>query len=227
MNFLKFVSSFIFPFKMEERKSDVSGKLEVRFTNGRYVLDSENVNYSFGGLHTIFQQAFSQFHIKDRNIKHALILGFGSGSVASILQNEYGKTLAISGVEKDEAVIELSKKYFSLDKYKNLILHCADAYDFVLNQTSAPFDLIVVDVFVDILVPEKIREERFISALGKLLSPEGILFYNFVVRDEKTRNKGAQLYKQLNNLIGITEWVRLFAKSTENWVFVSEPSRKS
>jgi spermidine synthase len=95
-------------------------------------------------------------------------------------------------------------------------------YDFVLSSPPASFDLIVVDVFVDLYVPEKLQEEKFIAALSKLLSQNGILFYNFIARDDKTRDAGGKLYKFLSSFVGKTEWIRLFAKSTENWVFVCD-----
>src|SRR5262245_54275891 len=85
------VRSFLIPGKIEERKSAVSGRLEVHHVNGKYLLDTASVNYSFGGLHEVFQSAFAQFNIGRRKANNALILGFGAGSVASILQNEYGK----------------------------------------------------------------------------------------------------------------------------------------
>jgi len=219
-NAFKFLSSFLFTYTIEERKSEVSGKIEVLYSNGKYVLDSAHVNYSFGGLHTVFQRAFSQFQIKQREIKNVLILGFGSGSVASILQDEYGKHLEITGVEKDSEVIVFAKKYFSIDKYKNLNLHREDAFEFV-QSCNQKFDLIVMDVFIDLDVPEKFSEENFISALGKLLSEDGILFYNLVIHNETVRDKGAELFKKMNSLIGKTEWCRIFAQRTENWVFVS------
>ena len=224
---VRYLASFLVPHKVEEIKSEVSGKLEVYYSNGQYLLDTTSVNYSFGGLHTIFQKAFSRFKIKDRDIKNVLILGFGSGSVASILQKEYGKDVAITGVEKDGAVIQLAKKYFSIDQYKNLSLECADAYDYVAGDgkysvSTTTYDMIVVDVFVDLLVPEKVQEEKFIAGLNILLSSKGILFYNYIARSDKTRDAGAKLYKNLSNHIGNTEWVRLFARSTENWVFVCD-----
>lgn len=220
IQFFRYIRSFLISQKVEEQKSEVSGRLEVFYTKGTYVLDTANVNYSFGGLHTIFQNAFRQCNIKVRNIHSVLILGFGSGSVASILEREYKMKVAIVGVEKDEAVLALAKKYFTIDTYQNLTLHCADAYDFVLTASLPPFDLIVVDIFVDLLVPEKFRDEKFISALSKLISPQGILFYNFIAKEERSRDAGGKLYKQLTSLIGKTDWIRLFAKSTENWVFV-------
>jgi len=218
---VRYLGSFLFPRKIEVRKSEVSGSLEVNYSNGKYVLDSASVNYSFGGLHEIFRKAFDQFNIRDKHYKRALILGFGSGSVASILQDEYGMDVSVTGVEKDKEVIELGKKYFNIDKYKNLSLEYADAYDFMLSSSFVPFDLVVMDVFVDLRVPEKFLEDQFLSALSNCLPEGGILFYNFIARDEITRDRGAKLFKQLNQLVGNTEWVRLFAKSTENWVFVS------
>ncbi len=224
-NLIKFLASFIFPFTVEERKSEVSGKLEVQYASGKYRLDSTNVNYSFGGLHEVMQKAFSQFNIRNRNLKNALILGFGTGSVASILQNEYGKQVSLTGVEKDPVVLELGRKYFDLDQYKDLKLELMDVYDFVLNSSAVPYDLVIVDVFIDLLVPEKVREERFITVLNGFLSDRGILFFNFIARDDKTRDAGGKLYKLLSEKIGKAEWVRLFAKSTENWVFVCDKTK--
>lgn len=189
------------------------------------MLDSAHVNYSFGGLHTVFQRAFSNFNIKNREIKNVLILGFGSGSVASILQDEYGKDLEMTGVEKDEAVIDLAKKYFSIEKYKNLTLHCEDGYDFV-QRCNRKFDLIVMDVFIDLNVPEKFSKENFISALGKLLSENGILFYNVVIHNEKVRTKSSDLFVEMNRWIGKTEFCRIIANQTENWIFVCDKIKR-
>jgi len=224
-NFITYLSSFLFAHTIEERKSEVSGKIEVIYSNGKYVLDSAHVNYSFGGLHTVFQKAFSQFKIREREIKNVLILGFGCGSIASILQDEYGKEVEIIGVEKDEEIIELAKKYFSVDKYKNLNLYHEDAYDFVF-RCDEKFELIVMDVFIDLNVPENFFEEKFISQLGNLLSDKGILFYNVVIHNEKVRDKGAQLFKQMNSLISKTEWFRIFIQRTENWVFITDKIKK-
>ena len=223
-NPFKYFFSYIFPQEVEEKQSDVSGKVTVHLSKGKYTLDSIHANYSFGGLHEVFQKAFSDFKIKNRGIKNVLILGFGSGSVASILQNEYGKETEITGVEKDKAIIELAKKYFSLEQYKNLTLVNEDAFDFVF-RCENKFDLIVVDLFVDLNVPEKFTGEKFLSQLGKLISENGILFFNIVIYKMKLRDKGHELFKSMNALIGKTEWCRISAQSSENWVFVCDRSR--
>lgn len=95
----------------------------------------------------MFRKAFSRFNIRERDISNTLILGFGTGSVASILCDEYKKDVHLTGVEKDPVVIDLAKKYFHIDRYKNLSLHIEDAGDFVEN-CDKKFDLVVGDIFV-------------------------------------------------------------------------------
>jgi spermidine synthase len=217
----RFFTSFFSPVKVEERKGAVTPHLEIYLSNGRYVLDSARVNYSFGELHALFRKAFSRFNIRKRDISNALILGFGTGSVASILCDEYKKDVHLTGVEKDPVVIDLAKKYFHIDRYKNLSLHIEDAGDFVEN-CDETFDLVVVDIFVGGDVPEKFREEKFLAGLGRLLSPGGISFFNVVVYDEKVRTGCTSLFEKMNSLIGKTEFCRVFFTGTENWIFVCD-----
>ncbi len=112
-NLLRFFASFIAPMKVEERIGVVTPRLEIYLSKGRYVLDAVRVNYSFGGLDAVFREAFSQFDVQEREIANALILGFGAGSVASILCEEYKKAVHLTGVEKDPVVIESGEEVFS------------------------------------------------------------------------------------------------------------------
>ncbi len=220
-NLLRLGASFLFPVKVEERQGAVTPRLEIYLTKGRYVLDAGHVNYSFGGLHTVFREAFSRFGIRERDIGNALILGFGAGSVASILCDEYQKALHLTGVEKDPVVIDLAKKYFQAERYENLSLQLADAGDFV-ERCNQKFDLVVVDIFVGADVPQQFREERFLAALGRLLSPQGISFFNVAIYDEKVRAECQNLFKNLEALVGKAEFCPISQDGTENWVFVCD-----
>jgi spermidine synthase len=165
------------------------------------------------------QQSFDRFSVRGRQIKNALVLGFGTGSVAHLLQKKYNMPVKIVGVENDEVVIELAKKYFSIHRYSSLSIHCQDAFDFV-HQCSHSFDLLVMDVFVEVEVPSKFFQPEFIAALGKLLSPKGILFFNIVVYNEQIRTKAAQLFSDMNAHVGYTQWHKIAFSHTENWMFV-------
>ena len=155
---------------MEERKGAVTPRLEIYLSNGRYILDSARVNYSFGRLHAVFRKAFSRFNIRERDISNTLILGFGTGSVASILCDEYKKDVHLTGVQKDPEVIDLAKKYFHIDRNKNLLLHIEDAGDFVEN-CGKKFDLVVGDIFVGADVPENSGKRNSLQGWGDSYRP--------------------------------------------------------
>jgi spermidine synthase len=220
-NFLRFLASFLVPIKVEERAGMVTPRLEIYLSRGRYVLDAVRVNYSFGGLDTVFREAFSQFDIEDREIKNALILGFGAGSVASILCQEYKKAVQITGVEKDPVVIDLAKKYFRIEDYTHLTLHVEDAGDFV-DRCDQQFDLIVVDLFVGAEIPPQFREEGFLTSLGRLLSAEGICFFNVAIHNQEVRTEGKNLFRRMESLVGKTEFCPISFGRTENWIFVCD-----
>jgi spermidine synthase len=220
-NLLRFLASFIAPMKVEERIGLITPRLQIYLSNGRYVLDAVCVNYSFGGLATVFRETFSQFDIREREITNALILGFGAGSVASILCEEYKKAVHLTGVEKDPVVIDLAKKYFHLEKYKNLSLHLEDAGAFVA-RCDQQFDLIVVDVFVGAEVPQQFKQEKFLTGLGRLLAPRGICFFNVAIHNEEVRTECQHLFRQMESLIGKTEFCPITFGRTENWVFVCD-----
>jgi spermidine synthase len=84
---------------------------------------------------------------------------------------------------------------------------------------------VVVDIFVGADVPEKFREEKFLAGLGRLLSPEGISFFNVVVYDEKVRTGCTRMFEKMNSLIGKTEFCRIFFKGTENRIFVCDKKK--
>ena len=222
---LRYLTSFLTPVKVEQREGLLTPRLEIYLSRGRYVLDAVHVNYSFGGLATVFREAFSQFDIRERDIGNALILGFGAGSVASILCEEYKKAVDLTGVEKDPVVIDLAKKYFRIERYKSLSLYVEDAGAFV-QRCDQQFDLIVVDVFVGAEIPQQFKQEKFLTRLGRLLAPGGISFFNVAIYNQAVRTEGQDLFRKMESLVGKTEFCPITFGRTENWVFVCD-RRKS
>jgi spermidine synthase len=198
--------SFLFDKQETLVLGDLGVKLEVRKIKDKYVLNAENVNYSFGGLHHIFQEAFKRIDIQSLQPKTVLILGFGAGSVASILQNELKIECDILGVEKDAKVIELAKKYFNLEQYQNLSLMEDDAFGFV-EHNKQKFDLIVVDVYNDFRVPENIESLEFLKNIKSAKAENGFLIFNKVVYNLESEaeakileNKFKQVFGQVTTL---------------------------
>jgi predicted membrane-bound spermidine synthase len=111
---LFYLSSFIIEREVFCTSSPYNAELKVVLNNGTYLLNSGKANYSFGNLHRVFQKVFARTKLAEKNIKSALLLGFGTGSVAHILQHELKINCHITGVEIDSVVIKLARNYFKL-----------------------------------------------------------------------------------------------------------------
>jgi spermidine synthase len=186
---------------VERTTSDVSPCLEVSHINGKYMLNSLHANYSNGMLQKVFEILFKKINIKNRKIKDVLILGFGAGSVASILLDQYKLTCNITGIEKDEKVILLGMKYFDIQRFKNTKVICADAVDYI-RENKKLYDLIVVDVYVDNLVPEKIESVEFINQLKKAVTADGMIIFNKMIFDTETDKSSKKLYDTFSKVLG-------------------------
>jgi len=179
---LKYFLSFILDVKIETTESILNPFLQVVIRNGRLLLNTYNANYSYGSLQDAFRFVFKKIKIKDKNIKEILVLGFGCGSIAALF-NGY-KNVEITGVEADEKVLALYEKYFIEEITSELILVEAFAEDYVTTITKT-YDLIIVDVFIDIEIPSSIKESSFYKPLQNRLNKNGILIFNFIVLNEK------------------------------------------
>ncbi len=197
---IRYVISFVIPIRVTKTSSSYHNYLEVVYSQGRLMLNTRKANYSFGGLHRVFQIAFKHINYKDIEVEHILILGFGVGSVASIIQDEYGKTnTSITGVELDPVIVELGKTYFNTDRFKQTDIICSDAHDFV-NRTDERFDLIVVDLYEEVNVPEKFETSQFLIRLKDMLSANGQIVFNKVAHTKFHYKQFELLYQRMNEI---------------------------
>ena len=177
MKRIKNIVSFLYPLMIEARNGKVTPYLEVMQSKGKYVLNSENANYSFDGLHLIFDKLFQKIDINKFDFKNVLILGMGAGSIISLLRNKYNINCPITAIEKDEVVIELAKKYFNIDKYKSLSIIKSDAFDYVI-KTENKYDLIISDLFVDNDVPQIFASSAYLQNLKRISNESSCIMYN-------------------------------------------------
>jgi spermidine synthase len=206
-------------FPVEKVHSDYN-TLEVVSRDKKLILNAPHVNYSFGTLHQVFKNAFRQLNPDYRKIENVLILGFGAGSVATILQKENHCGCHITGVEIDEKVIALAKKYFRLDELENPDLHIADAADF-LSKDAKQYDLIVVDLFLDHRTPDEFLTMAFLGNLYAHLQLQGIVMFNYLPYDFEAKEKAVEFEKEFGKIF---QQVRLltFSKQLKNIVFTGK-----
>ncbi len=178
---LKRILSFFIPVKVYQIESEINTSLEVTWNNGQLVLDSKNTNYSYGSLQRVMRIGLA--HIGSdvvKKSKSALILGVAGGSVIQTLRDEFDFKGKITGVELDKKIIEIANNYFGLNKFNDVEIINDDAQNFI-SKTKAKYDLIVIDVFQDNIMPDFLFEENFINNLKKILDKNGNILFNTIV----------------------------------------------
>lgn len=218
-NSFRRIFSWLYPLQLEKVKGELNHELEVNVYNGRILLDSANVNYSFGSLQDVFDNAFEQTALYDEAIDTALILGFGSGSVAELLLEKCDADMKITGVEADKEVIRLAKQYFPIAKHDNITIVHADAVSFI-SENKKTFDLIIIDVFVDAIVPPSVQSLEFLRHIRLHLKKGGRVYFNKmkVNNDQVTL---AELEKNLKDTFHNLKTIHMHSGGGSNCVFVA------
>lgn len=176
--------SYIIPIKIFKKKSERSKIIEVTWANGELVLDSENTNYSYGSLQRILRYGLRNIgYDKVLKMDHILLLGVAGGSVIKTLVDEIEYKGKITGVEIDSEMIQIANQYFDLDKIKQLEIVIDDAFEFVL-KTKSKYDLIIIDIFEDIKMPNFLFESFFSERICFLLKNHGFVLFNTMILDE-------------------------------------------
>lgn len=188
---IKKIFSYLIPIKIYETKSVLSKSIEVTWANGELVLDSQNANYSYGSLQRILRLGLKNIGYKKiLDMNHILVLGVAGGSVIKTLVDEIKFKGKITGVEIDAEIIKIANAYFKLDQVKNLEIVIDDAFEFVL-KTQNKYDLIIIDVFQDITMPNFLFEDFFVKRICFLVKYKGFILFNTMILNEtqNIRNK--------------------------------------
>ena len=191
---IKRLLSYFLPIKVYETPSKTSTNLEVTWNNGYLVLDSKNTNYSFGSLQRALKKGLKYIgYERIKSFESILVLGVAGGSVIETLKKEVKFDGKITGVEIDATVVDIANKYFGLSKYDNLEIVIDDAFEFVL-KTKDTYDLIIIDIFQDTIMPNFLFEDYFINRINFLLNVNGFILFNTMALKYKDRRRNA-IYK--------------------------------
>ena len=191
------------PITIYQKKSSLSKNLEVTWNNGQLVLDSKNTNYSFGSLQRILRKGLQEIGYNSiKEMETILILGVAGGSVIQTLSKEIGFKGKITGVEIDADIIEIANDYFKLNQIPNLEIVIDDAFEFVL-KTKEKYDLIIIDIFQDSVMPNFLFEEFFMNRIVFLLQTNGFILFNTMLHNDfdNDRNRNYLNFFENNNYL--------------------------
>lgn len=178
--------SYLYPIT-KKIKSDYSGDLEITWYNGKKHLNTKNATYSYGSLQRILKFGLDKIEVS--KVNSVLLLGLGGGSVIETLHEEFGYQKSIVAVDIDSKIIEIAKNEFNLKQDKNLTIICEDALQF-MKSNSQKFDLIIIDLFIDITVPKEFLAIPFWEDVLKSSSTNGTILFNASL--EKTKSNALQ-----------------------------------
>ena len=107
-----------------------------------------------------------------------LILGMGTGTYATQCRKYFGE-ISIEGVEIDEKITGLSRKYFNLPEDVKVTTYDGRAF---LNGVDKKYDVIMVDAYQDITIPFQMSSAEFFTSAKNHLKHNGALVANMHMR---------------------------------------------
>jgi hypothetical protein len=186
--------SYLFEMHIESSSSELNNNLHVSLKNGRYQLCTDNAIYSYGDLYDNFYKSFQKLNWRPNEGAEVLVLGFGLASVPLIMEIFFSEKMYFTGVEADESVIELASDY-ALPYLKNPVeLRYDDAFGFLMRNESK-FDCIIMDVFINDIVPDEFEEPEFLECLADALNEDGLLMYNRLAFSKADKSRTLNFYQ--------------------------------
>ena len=114
--------------------------------------------------------------VKDEKM---LILGMGTGTYAKQCRR-FMDIQDISGVEIDQKITDLSKKYFEAEEDIPVVTYDGRAY---LNAVKEKYDVIMVDAYQDISIPFQMSSTEFFQEVKDHLNQGGVMAVNMNMRN--------------------------------------------
>ncbi|MDD5828401.1 MAG: fused MFS/spermidine synthase [Lachnospira sp.] len=170
------------------------------------------------GLYYDYAMA-APFMVPDKNVSDmdVLILGMGTGTYATQCRRYLGN-MNIEGVEIDNKITALSRKYFSLSEDIPVTTYDGRAF---LNATDNKYDVIMVDAYQDITIPFQMSSVEFFRLVKEHLKDNGVMVVNMNMRGNKEGNINQYLSDTIGNVFG-TEYVVDVSGSSNRELFASD-----
>ena len=83
----------------------------------------------------------------------------------------------------------------------NVTIHCTGAEQFLEN-CKKKYDLIIIDVYVDIKVPEEVETDKFLTRVNSALNPGGLVVFNKSIHTKTIQEQIPELKKLYEKIFG-------------------------
>ena len=185
--------SYLIPRKIAEFRTPYNAYIRINDEGGgkkKLLVNGSPQSGSY--INVLWDAALGAFGIAElTDVKKILVLGTAGGTVIHKVHGFFPHA-SITGVEIDETMIEIGKKYFSLDTIDTLIFIHNDAKVFVHQEVkkSVSYDLVIVDMSFGRVIPQFLTTPSFVDDLYTLCEPKGHVVINYL-RELEYKNKSA------------------------------------
>ena len=187
--------SFVKNVLLESTFSEYNPLLEVYLSQGRYQLCTSGAVYSYEDKYENFYNVFKKIDWDKLNIEKVLLMGLGLASVPQMLEQKFHKQFEYHAIEIDPEIIRLANKYILDELNSPLQIFEMDAEIFV-DIVDELFDMIIIDIFDNNVVPEKFESHDFLSKTANLLAEDGIVLFNRLNIDDKSYQETMAYYEK-------------------------------
>ncbi|MBQ3664827.1 MAG: fused MFS/spermidine synthase [Lachnospiraceae bacterium] len=122
--------------------------------------------------------------VEQKEEMNILVLGMGSGTYAMQCMKYY-ENVNIEGVEIDQKITNLAKKYFELPENVKVTTYDGRAY---LQTIENKYDVIMVDAYQDITIPFQMSSVEFFRLVKDHLNEDGVMVVNMNMRGNSEGN---------------------------------------
>ena len=154
---------------------------------------------------------------KNPDSMEMLILGMGTGTYATQCRKYFGD-MNIEGVEIDEKITKLSRKYFALPDDINVTTYDGRAF---LNASDRKYDVIMVDAYQDITIPFQMSSVEFFRLVKSHLNENGVMVVNMNMRGNDDGDINQYLADTISSVFGNVYTVEV-DNSTNRELFASD-----
>lgn len=154
---------------------------------------------------------------KNPDSMEVLILGMGTGTYATQCRKYFGD-MNIEGVEIDEKITKLSRKYFALPDDINVTTYVGRAF---LNASDRKYDVIMVDAYQDITIPFQMSSVEFFRLVKSHLNENGVMVVNMNMRGNDDGDINQYLADTISSVFGNVYTVEV-DNSTNRELFASD-----
>jgi len=184
--------SYVRDVHLESHSSDINPSLHLALVKGRLQLCTDNSIYSFEDKYDNFYKTFQKINQKNWDYESVLILGFGLGSIPTMIEKKLNFKLHYTGIEIDDIIIDLVSEYV-LPQLKSSVELIHSKAEVFVNSSTSCYDMICVDVFIDDVIPQQILAKSFMHKLKTRLNPKGVILLNMLA-DYKSDKENAEKY---------------------------------